>query len=156
MNGDERRAIDDLISDYAEFIDSDRLEDWLDFFVEDCIYKIIPKENVDQGLPLTLMLCENKNMLRDRIASLREANIYNIHTDRHIVSGIRVHGKTNGAYDVTANYAVFQTNQEGATRVFSVGVYHDKIVFDGGVPKFKEKVVIVDTAAIPTLLSTPL
>ncbi len=156
MNAEERRAIEDLISDYAEFIDSDRLEEWLDFFVEDCVYKIIPKENVDQGLPLTLMLCENKNMLRDRVASLREANIYNFHTDRHIISAIRVHGKSNGAFDVSANYAVFQTNQEGATRVFSVGVYRDKIVFDGDTPKFKEKVVIVDTAAIPTLLSTPL
>lgn len=156
MNGDERRAIEDLISDYAEFIDSDRLEDWLDFFVEDCVYKIIPKENVDQGLPLTLMLCENKNMLRDRVASLREANIYNFHTDRHIVSAIRVHEKTSDAYDVSANYAVFQTNQEGATRLFSVGVYRDKIVFEGDAPKFKEKVVIVDTASIPALLSTPL
>lgn len=156
MNGEQRRAIEDLIADYAEYIDSDRLEDWLDFFVEDCVYKIIPKENVDQGLPLTLMLCENKNMLRDRIASLREANIYNIHTDRHIVSGVRIRGESDGAFDVSANYAVFQTNQEGATWVFSVGVYRDKIVFEEDVPKFKEKVVIVDTASIPTLLSTPL
>ena len=156
MDGEERRAIEDLIADYADYIDSDRLEDWLDFFVEDCVYKIIPKENVDQDLPLTLMLCENKNMLRDRVASLREANIYNFHTDRHIVSTIRVHGKSNGAYDVSANYAVFQTNQEGATWIFSVGVYRDKIVFDGGTPKFKEKIVIVDTASIPKLLSTPL
>lgn len=156
MNGEQRRAIEDLIADYAEYIDSDRLEDWLDFFVEDCVYKIIPKENVDQGLPLTLMLCENKNMLRDRIASLREANIYNIHTDRHIVSGIRIRGESGGAFEVSANYAVFQTNQEGATWVFSVGVYRDKIVFEDDVPKFKEKVVIVDTASIPTLLSTPL
>lgn len=156
MNGEQRRAIEDLIADYAEHIDSDRLEDWLDFFVEDCVYKIIPKENVDQGLPLTLMLCENKNMLRDRIASLREANIYNIHTDRHIVSSVRIRGESGGAFDVSANYAVFQTNQEGATWVFSVGVYRDKIVFEDDVPKFKEKVVIVDTASIPTLLSTPL
>lgn len=156
MNGEQRRAIEDLIADYAEYIDSDRLEDWLDFFVEDCVYKIIPKENVDQRLPLTLMLCENKNMLRDRIASLREANIYNIHTDRHIVSGIRIRGESGGAFEVSANYAVFQTNQEGATWVFSVGVYRDKIVFEDDVPKFKEKVVIVDTASIPTLLSTPL
>ncbi len=156
MNGEQRRAIEDLISDYAEYIDSDRLEDWLDFFVEDCVYKIIPKENVDQGFPLTLMLCENKNMLRDRIASLREANIYNIHTDRHIISGVRIRGESGGAFDVSANYAVFQTNQEGATWVFSVGVYRDKIVFEDDVPKFKEKVVIVDTASIPTLLSTPL
>ena len=156
MNGEQRRAIEDLISDYAEYIDSDRLEDWLDFFVEDCVYKIISKENVDQGFPLTLMLCENKNMLRDRIASLREANIYNIHTDRHIISGVRIRGESGGSFDVSANYAVFQTNQEGATWVFSVGVYRDKIVFENDVPKFKEKVVIVDTASIPTLLSTPL
>lgn len=155
-NGEARLAIEDLLTDYGHLIDSDQLEDWLDFFVEDCVYKIIPRENVVRDLPLSLVLCENKNMLRDRILSLRKANIYNIHTDRHLISGIRVVGETDGIHSVEANYAVFQTNQDGETRVFSVGKYVDKVVFVDDRPKFKEKIVVVDTASVPTLLATPL
>ena len=73
------------------------------------MYKIVPRENHVRNLPLSLMLCENKDMLRDRVQSLRKANIYNIHTDRHLVSAIRVVGESNGDYQVEANYAVFQT-----------------------------------------------
>lgn len=154
--GSPRQAIEGLLADYGHCIDADQLEEWLDFFTEDCVYKIIPRENVVRDLPLSLMLCENKNMLRDRILSLRKANIYNIHTDRHLISGIRLTGEADGVYSLEANYAVFQTNQEGDTRLFSVGQYIDKVVFVNEQPKFKEKIVVVDTSSIPTLLATPL
>ena len=42
------------------------------------------------------------------------------------------------------------------TRIFSVGQYVDKVFFLDDGPKFKEKVVVVDTAAVLTLLATPL
>lgn len=157
MNDAEIRvAIERLLADYAHYIDADRLEEWLDFFVEDCVYKIVPRENHVRNLPLSLMLCENKDMLRDRVQSLRKANIYNIHTDRHLVSAIRVVGESNGDYQVEANYAVFQTSQEGETRIFSAGQYLDTVTFVDGAPKFKQKLVVSDTAAIHTLLATPI
>ncbi|MEJ0069530.1 MAG: hypothetical protein WDO24_13255 [Pseudomonadota bacterium] len=64
----------ELLFEYVARIDQDRLEEWLDLFVETARYQIVPRENVEQGLPVSLMLCTNKNMLRDRIVSLREAN----------------------------------------------------------------------------------
>ena len=36
---------------YVSALDNDRLEAWAEFFTEDCRYEIIPKENVDAGLP---------------------------------------------------------------------------------------------------------
>jgi len=155
-NGDACEAIADMLADYGHLIDADKLEEWLDFFVEDSVYKILPRENVVRGLPLSLMLCENKNMIRDRITSLRKANIYNIHVDRHVIGRPRIVGEADGIYSVEANYAVFQTDQDGMTRIFSVGQYVDKVIFLDDGPKFKEKVVVVDTAAVQTLLATPL
>ena len=154
--GDIRVAVDDLLAEYGHLIDSDRLEDWLELFVEDCVYKIVPRENHVRGLPLSLMLCENKNMLRDRVQSLRSANIYNIHVDRHLISGTRYRGEVDGAHVVEANYAVFQTDQDGVSRLFSVGRYLDRVVFENGMPRFREKLVIADTSSVPTLLATPL
>jgi anthranilate 1,2-dioxygenase small subunit len=153
----ERRfAIETLLADYAYLIDQGRFEEWLDLFAEDSSYKIMPRENVEQNLPLSLFVAENKNMLRDRIASLRKANIFNIHYDRHLVSAIRVTGERDDIVSVEASYAVFHTDQEGGTRVFSVGTYIDTIVFVDGKPRIKDKLVVADTGAVLTLLSTPI
>ena len=51
---------------------------------------------------------------------------------------------------------MFQTDQEGESELFSVGLYDDVIVFEDGQPLFKERTVVVDTSAIPNLLATPI
>jgi anthranilate 1,2-dioxygenase small subunit len=111
---------------------------------------------VENDLPLELLSCRNKNMLRDRILSLREANIYNIHFDKHILGAVRILAEENGAYRVQANYTVYQSNQDGVSELFNVGTYRDLIVFADGKPLFKEKIAIADTFGIPRLLSTPI
>lgn len=156
----EREAIADLVADYAHFIDDDRLEDWLELFAEDCSYQILSRENVDAGYPLELMSCNSKDMLRDRILSLREAVLYNVHTDKHVLGAIRVSGPTdiNGTlvWSVQTNYSLYQTTADGETSLFSVGTYRDKVVFSNGRPLFAEKTVIADTFTIDRLLSTPI
>jgi anthranilate 1,2-dioxygenase small subunit len=151
-----REAAGDLMNDYCELIDSDRLEEWLDLFTEDASYTVIPRENVEQNLPAAIILCPNKNVLRDRISSLRNANEFNLHYDRHLVSSIRVRPHAENVWLVEANYAVFQTTLEGQSKLFSVGRYRDKIRLDSGTLRFCEKYVVVDTFSIPTLLATPL
>ncbi len=151
-----RLAIDDLFADYGAYLDSDRLEDWLELFVEDCVYKIVPRENVDLGLPVTLMLCENKNMLRDRIVSLREANEYSVHTDKHVISNVRVKGPANDGFAVEASYAMFQADNEGNGSLYSFGTYVGEVVLVGDAAKFRRKTVIVDNWSIPHMLSTPI
>ena len=151
-----REAAEDLMTEYADLIDSDRLEDWLGLFAEESVYRILSRENEDQGLPAPLMLCTNKNMLRDRVLALRNANEYNIHYDRHLVSGVRIRAGEDGLYDLQASYAVYQTSQEGQSSLFSVGRYRDKVMLDGGKLLFVEKTVIVDTFSVSPLLATPL
>ena len=151
-----REAADELMHEYAERIDADRLEAWLELFTEDASYRILPRENVDQNLPAAIMFCSNKNMLRDRVASLRNANEYNLHYDRHLVSAVRIKPHAAGLWALSANYAVFQTTLEGQSRLFSVGRYDDKVTMEGGRLLFREKTVIVDTFSVPTLLATPL
>src|SRR6185437_1655381 len=47
-----RADIYDFNSAYAACIDDGDIMQWPDFFTEDAIYKVIPRENYDQGLPL--------------------------------------------------------------------------------------------------------
>lgn len=149
-------AINELMSDYAELIDSDKLEQWIELFTEDALYRVIARENVEQNLPAPIILCTNKNMLRDRITSLRNANEFNLHYDRHIVSNARVKPDSGNTWSVAASYVVFQTTLEGQSRLFSTGRYQDKVRREGDKFLFAEKIVIVDTFSIPTLLATPL
>jgi anthranilate 1,2-dioxygenase small subunit len=95
-------------------------------------------------------------MLRDRVLSLREANIYNIHVDRHIVGNVRVGIPQQGIYSVRSNYVILQTDAEGKTIIFSAGEYLDQVVFIEGRPKFKERVVIPDTYLAIGVVGVPL
>ena len=152
----ERAAVLALYGEYGWLIDEGRFDEWLDLFAEDCSYKVVPRENLAQGLPGCLILCENKDMLRDRITSLREANKFNIHVARHLIGLPRVTRASPDTLTVEAAYSVFQSDQDGDSRLFSVGSYVDLLRLTGGVARFTEKLVIVDTFSIPSLLATPL
>lgn len=151
-----RTAIEDLINAYIQCLDDNKLEEWPEFFTDDCVYKVISHENYSRNLPVALIFCNSKGMLRDRVTSHRHANIYEPHKYTHLVSNISIIGQEGDAYIVRSNYAVFQTRQEGTTEVYNVGKYLDKVVFIDGQPKFKEKLAIFDTALVPTLLVTPI
>ena len=87
---------------------------------------------------------------------MREANKYNIHTDRHLIGLPRVVEDAAQEALVETPFAVYQTDQEGETRLFATGLYRDRIVSEAGILKFRDKLVLLDTFAVPSLLSTPL
>jgi anthranilate 1,2-dioxygenase small subunit len=155
-----RQAIEDLIHAYVHCIDDDALEDWPTLFASQCLYKVVPRENVDLNLPIAIMYCDSQGMLQDRVTAHRKANLFAAHFYRHLVSSIRVTGEDEGVYAVRSNYVVFRTAadavQYGVTEIYSAGAYYDKVVFENGAAKFKEKVVITDTCKISSLLVTPL
>jgi anthranilate 1,2-dioxygenase small subunit len=151
-----RHAASDLMAEYGLLIDEDRLEDWVELFAEDCDYKVVTRENVEQGLPNILIWCDNKDMLRDRIASYRDVNEYNLHWDRHIIGLPRFCGEAAGVWTLEASYSLFQTDLEGASRLFSAGRYRIEFRMDGEAARIKTATVIADTGLIPTLLASPI
>ncbi len=156
VSGDTYHKIVALQYAYARCIADDLLEDWPDFFVDECLYKILPRENKERDLPLAIMMCDSKGMLKDRVRSLREASIYNIHFPLMQISNIEIVGEESDIYHVRANYSAYQTSQEGETSVYSVGQYHDQVVFENSQPRFKQKLVVLDTYNVPNLLAVPL
>ena len=141
---------------YARLLDDDRLEDWPNLFIERGVYKVIPRENWQREPKLAILFCDSRAMMNDRISSLRTANIFNIHYPRHVVTNVEVLAARGDEFDVAAAYTVYQTDQEGQTKLFSVGQYLDVITFGEGEPLFREKTAICDTFNIPNLLAIPL
>jgi anthranilate 1,2-dioxygenase small subunit len=148
--------IEELIHAYVQCIDDNRLEEWPDFFAEDCLYQIISRENYERNLPASIIYCDSKGMLKDRVTAHRQANIFEAHVYRHLVSSIRIVDRVEDTYTVHTNYSVFQTRLDGYSEVYNVGKYVDTVVFEDGQAKFKEKKVVYDSLVIPTLLVTPI
>jgi anthranilate 1,2-dioxygenase small subunit len=152
----DRTALYDLYANYGGLIDAAEWAAWLDLFAGECRYSIVPRENFDRGLPAGLVYCDSRAMLEDRIMALQEANKYNIHWDRHLIGLPRLLGDEGGAIAVETTFAVYQTDQEGESRLFAAGLYRDRVVEEGGRLRFRDKLVLLDTFAVPSLLSTPL
>jgi anthranilate 1,2-dioxygenase small subunit len=111
-----------LLDAYVATIDDDQLEAWPGFFTEDALYEIIPKENEDAGLPAPLLRCDNAAMMRDRVASLRHANIYETPTYRHMLSGLVVQPETADGVALRCGYMVVNTGLEGSSAVYQAGI----------------------------------
>jgi anthranilate 1,2-dioxygenase small subunit len=154
-DAEAKAALAELMAEYANLIDDDRLEDWLDLFAEECSYRVVPRENFDLGLPQPLILAENKAMLTDRVVAYRNANIYNIHRDRHVVGTALARKGEGERWTLTASFALFQTDSEGRTSLFVAGQYRATASFEAARPRLHDMLVLLDTAAIPTLLATP-
>ena len=118
-----RLEIEDLYTAYAATLDDDDLDAWPDLFTEDCLYQVIPRDNFDRDLPLALIRCESRAMLRDRVTAVRETTMFEPRYVRHLISNIRVSSETDGVIEAQANYAVFETMTDEYTRVFNVGRY---------------------------------
>ncbi len=152
----DRAALFDLYANYGGLIDAAEWPVWLELFARECRYSIVPRENFDRGLPAGLVYCDSRAVLEDRIMALQEANKYNIHWDRHLIGLPRLIGDEGGEIAVEATFAVYQTDQEGESRLFATGLYRDRVVEEAGGLRFRDKLVLLDTFAVPSLLSTPL
>jgi 3-phenylpropionate/cinnamic acid dioxygenase small subunit len=149
--------VEQLNTAYARCIDTDRLEEWPDFFAEECLYQIISAENHERGLPLGLIFADSKAMLRDRVTALRQANIYEAQRYRHLVSSLVILDASDlSAVRAESHFLVVRTMQAGDSSVFAVGCFADIIDLSSPNHHFKAKQAILDSDRIDTLLAIPL
>jgi anthranilate 1,2-dioxygenase small subunit len=138
-------------------IDEDRLEDWPELFIEDGRYIVDPRENRDLGLDGGYwMYYTSRGMMRDRVTALRHVNVFNKHYYRHLTSDTFIDGENGGVISSRTNYLLVETNWEGRSQLFSVGVYYDKVVIQNGAALFVEKVVVPDSFHTSTAIIAPI
>ena len=155
MNLEALKSIENLHSRYVHALDDDRLEDWPNFFTENGLYRIATAENEARGLPLPILYAEGRAMLRDRVQSLRHANIYEPQRYRHMISSVLVEKQDAKRVKSVSNFLVVRIMENGEAMLFASGRYVDRIVLSGG-PQYEERVVICDSRRFDTLLAIPL
>jgi salicylate 5-hydroxylase small subunit len=145
-----------LYSDYAAAVDAAQWDKWVEFFVDDCEYKIQPRENFDRGFPLSTLALLSKNMLKDRVYGIHETLYHDPYYQRHVVGMPVIREEKDGVIVAEANYAVFRTKLSGESTVFNVGRYLDRIRREGGELKFVSRLCIYDTEMIPNSIIYPI
>jgi anthranilate 1,2-dioxygenase small subunit len=147
-------AVEHLHARYAHALDADKLEDWPQFFTENGRYRIATAENEERGLPLPVLYAEGRAMMRDRIQSLRHANIYEPQRYRHIVSSIIITSENPEVANSVSNFLVVRIMENGEATLFASGRYVDRISLRA--MQYEERVVICDSRRFDTLLAIPL
>jgi salicylate 5-hydroxylase small subunit len=156
LDFDDYLALTQLHADYAHAVDAGDWDAWCEFFVDDCVYRIVPRENHDRGFPLATLSFESKAMLRDRAHAIRETLFNDPCYQRHVVGVPRILSIGDDGLRCEANYAVFRTKPSAQTEVFNVGRYYDHIVRTDDGLKFQSRVCIYDSEMIPNSMIYPI
>ena len=145
-----RFEIEEFNTEYARVLDALDVDKWPDFFTEDGFYRVTARENYDENLPVGLVWCEGKPMLKDRAAAVKSTMMHAPRYLRHYNSNVHVTGvEQDGAITSESNYLVVETLMEDETRIFQAGCYLDRFVRGDGGLLLKARDCIYDSLLIP-------
>ena len=148
-------ALVQLYADYASAVDSGNWDLWPGFFTDDCVYRLVPRENHERGFPLATLSFESKGMLRDRVYGIRETLFHDPYYQRHVVGAPIVRKVVDGRIHSEANYAVFRTKLSELSTVYNVGRYVDEVVKTPDGLRFASRLCIYDSEMIPNSIIYP-
>ena len=152
------RPVEQLIYNWARTIDEDRVEQITDFMQESGRYRVKSRFNHDRELPLAVIDCKGVAQLRDRILSMRNANIYQPHHYRHMISCIQILSEPEpNVFEVRSNFLITRTmDLSGDMKIFASGQTQDLISFQSSAPQFKDRLFLYDSRVVETLMIIPL
>jgi anthranilate 1,2-dioxygenase small subunit len=146
----------ELYDEIAALLDDDEVERLPGYFTDDCLYQVISRENFDQGLPQATIFCDGIRMLRDRVLALRETQVYEPRSWRHIVSGVRVLAVEADTLRTTANFLVTEAMSDAEPTVHLVGRYLDTLVRRDDRLWIRERSAIYDNYRVVRSLIVPI
>ena len=151
-----RFEIEEFNTEYARTLDAGDVEGWTEFFTEDGFYRVTARENADAGLPVGLVWCEGRAMLRDRAAAILKTMVYAPRYMRHLIANVRVNGREpDGAIVAEANYLILETLMEDETRIFQTGQYRDVFVRGPDGLRLRSRDCVYDSHLIPNDMVYP-
>ena len=141
---------------YIRCIDDNALEAWPEFFLDRCLYIVTTAENRRNGFESGIIYADSKGMLIARIAALREANIYEKQSYRHILGLPSI--LKNGADEAESEtpFLVVRIMHDGQSDIFATGLYLDTYRVAGSELKFAKRLVVCDSSRVDTLMALPL
>lgn len=150
-----RDEIRDLYDAYYATLDDVDLHAWPEYFTQECLYRVIPRENFEAGYTLSTMQAESRGMLKDRVTGLTRTQMYAPRYYRRFPTAPRIMGEDAGVVSVRHNLLIVQTLIDKQADIVLSGVCFDKVVRDGDRLRFIERIVAFDSEMIPNSLVYP-
>ena len=151
-----RAEIEEFNTAYADCLDDGNLGDWVGFFTPDCIYKVLPRENLEQNLPLAVIYAEGHGGLTDRIVGVTKTTVFRKRYLRHFITNTRIRSAEASDVRAEANYQVLETLPGEYTKILNAGRYIDHFTREGGALKLKERLCVYDSEMVPATIVYPL
>ncbi len=149
------QEVRELYEEVAWFLDDDQVERFPDFFIDDCTYQVVSRENFAEGLPQATIYCDGIAMVRDRVIALRQTQVYVPRSWRHFISGVRVMAVAGEQLHVSANFLVTEAMSDQDPTLFLVGQYLGILVRQEERLKFKQHLAVFDNHHVRRSLIVP-
>jgi anthranilate 1,2-dioxygenase small subunit len=152
-----RHEVETFNTAYAAALDEQRLMEWVELFCDDALYVVLSRENFDRDLPVGLIYCENKGMIRDRAFALKETAMFAPRYMRHLIANLSVGAEaSDGTITARANYVVLQVlfDRPDAT-LHQIGTYYDRFRRTANGLKLVERRCVYDNLLVPNALCLP-
>jgi salicylate 5-hydroxylase small subunit len=156
LTAEMRLDVQELYFRYAECLDGGRLQQWPEFFLDSCIYRIATRRSLRMGPDEDIMSLNSKTSMRDRIVAIGQSEDYEPHVQRHMVSSFRVQAASDEELRVQANFLILRTFPGRQTEYFVSGSYNDRIAVTDGRLNFREKLCVLDSDVPPESLVYPI
>lgn len=144
-----------LYEEVAELLDTDNVEQFPNYFVEDCMYQVVSRENYSEDLPQATIYCDGLAMVKDRVVALRETQVFAPRVWRHFISGVRVTAIDGDEIHARGNFMLTEATSDENPTLFLVGQYLDILVRDGAGFKFKQRLAVFDNHHVTRSLIFP-
>lgn len=150
-----RPAVEDFHCEYADVLDRGEIEQWPDFFTEDAVYRVIARDNHDAGRQLCLMYCDGMGMLKDRAYAIAHTEMFAPRYVQHHVSLVRVSKVDGPTLSAEANYLIYETLIDEATKLLQAGRYFDRFALQGNRLLLRERTCVFQTVMVPNCVVYP-
>lgn len=150
-----RFAIEEFNYAYSDTLDRFDVDGWVEYFAEDALYHVIARDNAESGLPLGLIYCEGKAMMKDRAYALLNTEMFApryLHLSITNTRALKIEGDLIHA---VANYTLIETLVEEQSRVQQVGKYRDIFERTPNSLLLQERKCVFDSVMIDNCLVFP-
>ena len=150
-----RFEIEEFNYAYAETLDRFDVDGWVEFFTDEAVYLVIARDNLDSGLPLGLVYCDGKGMLKDRAYALLHTEMYAPRYLHLSITNTRARAINGPLIRATANYTLIETLVDEQSRIQQVGKYEDVFERRDGRLLLKQRKCIYDSVMVNNCLVFP-
>lgn len=151
-----RLDVEEFYARYAECLDGGRLQQWPEFFLEACVYRITTRRNLRLGPDQDLVSVSTRTAMFDRIVAVGQSEDYEPHVQRHTISNFRIQAASGQELRAQANFQILRTFPERRSEYFVSGTYNDRIAIAAGRLHFREKICVLDSDIEPHSLVYPI